>query len=438
MTMAAAYKCIAVIGGGPAGARTAEQLARSGFQVVLFDEKLAWEKPCGGGLPAKALARYPFLAEASDRHRPIEDMEMVAANGAALRLKLREPLVIYSRWVLNDLLLRRAGDAGAEIVRDRILNFQLADGSLIDRREERLRPNGWPTIRWRIQGRNGDYEADHVVLAGGARTRLRGLLAKEFEPKDLMLTFGYFLPGRERLLRIKFFEKFEGYAWAFPRPDHLSIGICGKTGEVPMSAMRERLHGFMREFGYERAEDQGSGLHNSELQDSGCSARSGNPNVQVYSHILPNLSAHSWKTLRLAGPGWALVGDAAGLVDPVTGEGIYFALRSADLLAESLCKGLPAAYPRRVWSDFGRKLALGAHFAPRFYHKNFLGKPSTTQMIELCSRSRIFHGLLQDLLAGTQSYSGLAWRIYATLGASVVESLFGSPRPRAASTGAGI
>ena len=56
-------KTVAVLGGGPAGAFAAERLASSGLKTILFDEKLAWEKPCGGGLTYKAYHEYPFLIE---------------------------------------------------------------------------------------------------------------------------------------------------------------------------------------------------------------------------------------------------------------------------------------------------------------------------------------------------------------------------------------
>ena len=54
---------VAVLGGGPAGSFAAERLARAGMRVTLIDEKLAWEKPCGGGLTYKAYNQYPFLIE---------------------------------------------------------------------------------------------------------------------------------------------------------------------------------------------------------------------------------------------------------------------------------------------------------------------------------------------------------------------------------------
>ena len=388
-------KRIAIIGGGPAGSTTAEKLAWSGARVIVFEEKLGWEKPCGGALPRRALRRYPFLRDASEEHKCLRDAELVAASGASVRLHLRQPLIVFSRAVLNHLLLGRAENAGAEIIPDRILSFHRASSGLQAERSA-----------WHLQGRKRSYAADYVVLAGGARSLLRALLTEPLSARDFMLTLGRYTPGVAHLLRVQFFEGFEGYAWAFPRSDHLSLGICGKVGQIQMRELRERLLRFTKDFGYPI--------------DAG----------PVFSHLLPALSLTNWGNLRLAGPGWALAGDAAGLVDPVTGEGIYFAMRSGELLAESLLDHAPETYPARVWRDFGSKLALGARLAHDFYRGDFLGKLSSTRMIEFSARSASFLELLQDLLDGAQSYPGLAWRLHRTLGKSLVELVASSALQR--------
>ncbi len=377
-------KTIAVIGGGPAGTMAAEKLARhctpqARARVILFEEKPNWEKPCGGGLPAKALNRYPFLLEASDELKCALEAELVAPNGSSARFSLREPLAIYSRRALNQLLLRRAEQAGTEIVKERIIELERAG-------------EGW----W-LKGRRGTYHSDYLILATGARSRLRRFLAEDFKARDFMLTFGYYVPARDDLLRIQFFEDFEGYAWSFPRPDHLSVGICGKLGESRMPEMRDRLHAFMKKFRYSTE------------------------GASVYSHLLPSLTVESWSNLCLAGRGWALAGDAAGLVDPMTGEGIYYAMRSGELLAESLLADSAATYPLRVRQEFGRALALGARLAPFFYRGDFMGAAATTRLVEFARRSATFMNLLQDLVAGSQGYVGLARRLYRGLGAGLVE-----------------
>jgi flavin-dependent dehydrogenase len=373
----------------------AERLARAGAPVTLFEEKGPWEKPCGGGVPYKALRRYPFLLEASDEHTCIHDAELVAANGSAVRVRLRQPLVIYSRFVLNRLLLRRAQEAGAEIVQERIRGFRReGSGWRLETRGRKSRGEDGlhsspPAM---LTSPSPSYSADYLILSAGARSQLRSLLASPLGARDFMLTFGYYAPAVDRLLRVQFFEGFEGYAWSFPRTDHLDLGICGKVGESDMAGLRERLRSFINRFGYQ--------------------AESG----AIFGHLLPALTVESWNVLRISGNGWALAGDAAGLVDPVTGEGIYFAMRSGELLAETLLDGEPEAYPERVWQDFGKRLAFGARLSRYFYHEDFLGKPSTTRFVEFSARSQTFQGLLQDLLDGSQSYDGLGGRLYRTLG----------------------
>src|SRR5262249_17367483 len=109
---------ITVLGGGPAGAFTGERVASAGLPVTIIDEKLAWEKPCGGGLTAKALETYPFLAAGDAPKRFIDRAVLVASNGARATLRLRRPIAIYSRQVLNGLLLDRARRAGANVIQD--------------------------------------------------------------------------------------------------------------------------------------------------------------------------------------------------------------------------------------------------------------------------------------------------------------------------------
>ena len=116
-------KRVAILGGGPAGAFAAERLASAGMKTVLFDEKLAWEKPCGGALTYKAYDKYPFLLH-NDSPKRLVTMTRLAASGAgAARMKLRQPLLIYSRYELNRLLLSRAERAGAELEKTRVLSL---------------------------------------------------------------------------------------------------------------------------------------------------------------------------------------------------------------------------------------------------------------------------------------------------------------------------
>src|ERR1700733_11954698 len=115
---------VAILGGGPSGAFAAERLAVAGVNTVVFDEKLAWEKPCGGGLTWKAYSQYPFLAENDTPKKIISRTVLAAPKSKPVTLSLDQPLLIYSRYDLNGLLLDRAQRAGAQVEKTRVLNIE--------------------------------------------------------------------------------------------------------------------------------------------------------------------------------------------------------------------------------------------------------------------------------------------------------------------------
>jgi len=126
-----------------------------------------------------------------------------------------------------------------------------------------------------------------------------------------------------------------------------------------------------------------------------------------YAHTIPSPSADPTSLAEIAGPRWALVGDAAAVADPITGEGIYYALKSAGLLAEALrADGSPSRYPERVLGDFGHELLRAAAIRDSFYGPGF-----APRMIRYCARSAAVRQVLADLVLGEQGYVGLKGRL---------------------------
>src|SRR5579862_5337302 len=116
-------KTVAVLGGGPAGSFAAERLAQAGLRTMLFDEKLAWEKPCGGGLTYKAYSEYPFLIENNTPKKVVRQTKIGAPKAGDATMTLTRPLVIYSRRELNGMLLERAERAGTQIEKTRVMGL---------------------------------------------------------------------------------------------------------------------------------------------------------------------------------------------------------------------------------------------------------------------------------------------------------------------------
>jgi geranylgeranyl diphosphate/geranylgeranyl-bacteriochlorophyllide a reductase len=385
---------IAIAGGGPSGAICGERLARAGLDVTIFDEHLAWEKPCGGGLTHKAIVAYPFLLDNPLPKKLIHHVELISSEGRRARLALDHPIVIYAREVLNGLLLNRAAAAGCHIVGSRVTQVDTAGG------------------RMRMMTAGGAYEADFAVLAAGARNALLPG-SPPLERGELAMTLGYFVPAQAEAIQVKFLRHFEGYIWSFPRRDHLSVGICGSMARHTSQQMRRLLEQFLRD---EHIPVEGA---------------------RFYSHVLPSPQVYTLRSRPITGPNWALVGDAAALVDPATGEGLYYALRSGDLLAQALLEGRPESYPESLQADFSTELEFGTRVARRLYGGRFLGAAIPTRMIQFVKRSATFRALMADLFSGVQDYAGLKRRLWMQLGTStgeILASLFASGNPLSTQT----
>jgi len=131
-----------------------------------------------------------------------------------------------------------------------------------------------------------------------------------------------------------------------------------------------------------------------------------------------------------------LLGDSAGLVDPITGEGLYYALRSAELCAGALLAGQPDEYRRLLTEDVLAELKLAARVSQRFYSGQIFGDSVLERMVSLTAQSASFRDLMSDLFAGIQGYRDLRARLYRILPAVMAEGLAGTlRRPRNNSAG---
>jgi flavin-dependent dehydrogenase len=151
----------AIIGAGPAGAHLASRLAAEGREALLFDPKGAWEKPCGGGVPTRALREFGyFLENSAYPRRVVRRIKMISPVGRTVLLKLDEPFAIFSRKVLNGLVLDRALEAGAQFVNSSVSGFSRVE-------------NGWRLTT----GCGSTFHARFLIGADGAASPTRRRLA---------------------------------------------------------------------------------------------------------------------------------------------------------------------------------------------------------------------------------------------------------------------
>ncbi len=369
------------MGAGPAGAWTAYLLAARGARVILIDGSHPREKPCGGGVTGRALA---LVAEATGDRLPVVTIESArfvdSATGSSACVALADEgsnnrLVVGSRRAFDGVLLSAARRAGAELVTARAMDITR------------------DAAGWRIRTAEGvDRTARFVVGADGANSLLRRRLARAFSREQLSIATGFFAHGTtSREIVVEFSADPPGYLWSFPRPDHLAVGICAQADAGATAAvLRARAADWIR---------------TTRLAEG---AR-----LEPYAWPIPSLSARDFEGVTLAGPGWALAGDAAGLVDPITREGIFFALRSAAIAADTFVadpEDRARAYEDRIRSELVSELTRAARFKSQFFRPRFVGL-----LVGALGQSPRIGRVMADLISGTQSYRGLKRRLASTL-----------------------
>lgn len=387
---------VVIVGAGPAGSRAAEMLARSGVRVALFDARPPAEaKACGGGVTSKALKAWPFLLEAGGR--TVEEVLMQSPSGGRVRLSLSEPFAIYSRRALDSYLRERAVKAGACV-------FATAAP---------VRPRRETNGTWTIRTRDGSsWSGDMLVGADGANSTVARTVVGELPNSEMEVAFGYRAPLDEAVEAptvIAFLPGWAGYAWAFPRLDHISFGIATDQDSFDHTSLDRLLRDFIadycgRRLAHDDSRRQSGALDRNQSVDSFIG--DSNARAARYAGRIPKLTAAAWDSRRFAGEDWALLGDAAGFADPITGEGIYYALRSAELFAESFLAGGLAGYEKACREDFVLDLRRAAQIRRRFYG-NFLREPFVERMIGFARTHRGIRRTLRELVAGDQKYIDL-------------------------------
>ncbi len=316
---------VAIVGAGPAGSTAAYRLAAAGARVVLLDRmSFPRDKPCGGGLTKRATRILPF-----DVSPVVEDavdkLDVRLRYARMARQTFSEPVALMTqRRRLDHFLAERAAEAGADF-RDHV---RVRDIETDDAR---------PVVVFEGGGR---ITASVVLGADGAN----GVSAKALGlGSDRM--FGVALegnaemtPDRERRHRSRVTLELDtvpgGYAWVFPKGDHINLGVGGWAGEGPR--LREHL----------RRLCAAHGVRDEEL-------------TAVRGHRMPLRRA--WT--GVARGRTAVVGDAAGLIDPLSGDGMFEAFLSSELASAAALEVLAGS--ASSMAPYGRRLqrSLAGHAA---------------------------------------------------------------------------
>jgi geranylgeranyl reductase family protein len=305
---------VVVVGAGPGGATAAYWLARAGARTLLLEkERLPRYKTCGGGVTYKAARLLPFSIELVVE-RTLYAAEFSWRTGSPGVVRWREPLVyMVQRSRFDHLLVEQAEKAGVE-VRDGVTVNRVEateDGAAVWAGGEKI-------------------EASYVVGADGATGRVArslGLMAERSAlaalESEVEVEPGAMDHWADRM-GLDLGEVPAGYGWVFPKGEHLSVGVGG----LPLVEDYGRL---LHEY---------DGKHTANRVPGGAIRRV----IRSHGYLLPvrRPGAPLQKGRGL------LVGDAAGVVEAFTGEGIYWAVRSGRIAARAILDGRHDEYTRRL------------------------------------------------------------------------------------------
>ena len=302
---------VAVVGSGPAGSSAAETLAKAGIETYLFERKLDNAKPCGGAIPLCMVSEFDLPPEIIDRR--VRKMKMISPSNVEVDINIEkehEYIGMCRREVLDGFMRNRAAKLGAKLINGTVHKLEIPTN------------NSDPyTIHYAdhsdgsLEGTAKTLKVDVVIGADGANSRI----AKAIDAGD----YNYAIAFQERIRlpedKMAYYEDLaemyvgndvstDFYAWVFPKYDHVAVG----TGTMKVNkADIKKLQAGIRARAAKR-------LAGGEI-------------IKVEAHPIPE---HP-RPRRVRGR-VALVGDAAGTVTKSSGEGIYFAAKSARMCAETI------------------------------------------------------------------------------------------------------
>jgi len=329
---------IIVAGAGPAGCTAGLELARQGYSVLIIEKKVfPRDKLCAGGLPRKVL-RFIDLEKKGVVEDRIHRVEFSLRLGRRFVLESEQPLIYtVRRDRFDQLLLRKAREQGCHV-----------------RESEAVRRLDLRRDRVTVRTDTADYRGRVLVGADGVAgvvRRLAGFRSRRSLIATLQAHVDLNEPLRRRF-RGRIWVGFgwipRGYAWIFPRRDHLAVGMGVDTSRRRVPLMKRAFQDLLQQL-HCRPED-----------------------VDILSYPI---HIYGRRQPLVKGP-VVLVGEAGGLVHPLTAEGIYYAMKSARQAAIAVHRYLTGQHPDLLWYQRSIDRGMGSFFSKsRLFSSLFYGLP---------------------------------------------------------------
>ncbi len=303
---------VLVVGGGPAGSTAARLLAKEGIDTVLIEKNLYFNKPCGGGIPSAGLKDFDLLNEIQIPFNRIKKVKIFPPFSEPIEVELKpDEIFIFSRSLLDPFLRGLAEKKGVKLIEAELINIE----------------NYNKKYRALIRKRSNETEkitCRYIIAADGVNSRVCKITG--VSRPDYFWTVSLHVPENMSENRdtcefwfgsshASFF-----YSWVFPAVDYLSVG----TGAEDVCKLKNFIQNFLKKRFDEKINTD---------------------NFKLRAYKIPR-----WRRKRFYKENILFCGDALGTVMPVSFEGIYYAMKSAQFAVEAIKQRNLKLY-EKLWNE---------------------------------------------------------------------------------------
>lgn len=358
---------VAIIGSGPSGASTAFYLGKQGIETVIIEkETLPRYKTCGGGFVNRGKKEMPFdISEVVEREFYKVDTYFNNHEKCYHSNKETPIITMIMRDAFDNLIVKKAKEFGVTLLENhKLLNIESVDGKSI------------------LKTTQGEISADFIIAADGVLSPTAKMAGWKKDTRKLIPALEYEVEvSKEDFERLSKSARFDidavpfGYAWCFPKKNHLSLGVLTtKKGKINL---KEYYRKYLQTLGIKEIIKEDA--HGFQIP------------------VKPRTDGFVKNNVFL-------IGDAAGFAEPITAEGISNAILSGKYAAEAIIESkLDSNLAEKIYLEklnikLLYELKSGALLAKFFYHINPI------RVYLLNKYGQVFNDIMVDVLHGDRSF----------------------------------
>lgn len=302
---------VLVVGGGPAGATAARFLAQSGIDTILIEKNLSFRKPCGGGIPSAGLKdlglneeiiRIPF--------NKVKKVKIFPPLSDPLEVELKGgQIYIFDRFTLDSFLRELAQTYGAQIVEASLESIKFEKSKIV-------------SVAKKKDGQRIYISSKYLIASDGVNSKVCSLLGLSLPYYYWTISLHAPKLSQDNCCEFWFGSSHASffYSWVFPAKEYLSVG----TGAENVRKLKGLIENFLRK------------RFNNQLDPE---------SVKLRAYKIPR-----WSRRRFFKDKVLFTGDALGTVMPVSFEGIYYAMKSAQFAAQAIAERNISLY-EKLWKN---------------------------------------------------------------------------------------